>query len=309
MKNVVAMAGLLMFSVAASANSSGDNCVFPVDGIPGNSIVLAAGAYGGKDTAYQIDDSGHQATKMDVLVNKSNEPVLLLLGAYEPTIWSIGKSEDTNIAGVVVSGYHQQKILGLDQDVPVVNASRGNGCSYFYVGNDEIDNVKAASQRYFGRDLSEMHLAKNGLVQIGEKLSESEIVTNKEKTIESLIDTTAPLAGELGIKDALEKGLIRDFSYHEVEKFNAEIISGQRKTDGVKIYGGDSASIVPGFMRYVSSGYLVLKPFQIPAGLYGANAVTFFVPKGVQAPTGNPGHSTIIDLEQKKCLSGPMCGM
>jgi hypothetical protein len=35
-----------------------------------------------------------------------------------------------------------------------------------------------------------------------------------------------------------------------------------------------------------------------PADLYGAHSVTVIVPRGVPRPTGNPGHSRILDMNQ-----------
>ena len=59
---------------------------------------------------------------------------------------------------------------------------------------------------------------------------------------------------------------------------------------------------------YQDNGYVVLRPFQIPAGLYGGNSATFIVARGVPAPTGNPGHSRILDLDTGRC-SGLTCNM
>jgi hypothetical protein len=50
----------------------------------------------------------------------------------------------------------------------------------------------------------------------------------------------------------------------------------------------------------------VLKPMQFPAGLYGAHSATFFVPKGVPLPTGNAGHSAVLDFNTMNC-GGPLC--
>ncbi len=48
-------------------------------------VVLAAGAYAGRRLDIQIDQSGNQATQIDVMVNTGAKPVILLLGAYEPS--------------------------------------------------------------------------------------------------------------------------------------------------------------------------------------------------------------------------------
>jgi hypothetical protein len=51
----------------------------------------------------------------------------------------------------------------------------------------------------------------------------------------------------------------------------------------------------------------VLKAYTLPAGLYGANSATFFVPKGVPRPTGKLGHSTLYDFNTMSC-AGVGCG-
>src|SRR5207342_2739319 len=54
--------------------------------LPADFRLLAAGAYQGRDLGFQIDQSGHSATQIDVVVTSRDKPVALMLGAYEPTI-------------------------------------------------------------------------------------------------------------------------------------------------------------------------------------------------------------------------------
>lgn len=42
--------------------------------LPADFAVLAASEYGGRPTDFQIDQSGHEATRIDALVNSSNKP-------------------------------------------------------------------------------------------------------------------------------------------------------------------------------------------------------------------------------------------
>ncbi|SHM73065.1 hypothetical protein SAMN02787076_02048 [Rhizobacter sp. OV335] len=47
---------------------------------------------------------------------------------------------------------------------------------------------------------------------------------------------------------------------------------------------------------------------QFPEGLYGGNSAAFVVPVGTPAPTGNPGHITVHDLNKpSSTCQGPMC--
>ena len=50
---------------------------------------------------------------MDVVVNYSSKPVVLMLGAYEPTIWNIKWTPTTHIVALLVSGYRRQAVLAL----------------------------------------------------------------------------------------------------------------------------------------------------------------------------------------------------
>ena len=95
---------------AQSAQSKGTSagCGFGNLTIPEGLRVYAAGGSGGRELQFQIDQSGHEATQFDIAVNSPRQPVALLLGAYEPTIWNISWTEGTRIVAVLVSGYHRK---------------------------------------------------------------------------------------------------------------------------------------------------------------------------------------------------------
>ena len=59
--------------------------------------VFASGGYSGRTLDFQIDQSGHQATQFDVVVNSPTKPAVLMLGAYEPSIWNISWTPKTKI--------------------------------------------------------------------------------------------------------------------------------------------------------------------------------------------------------------------
>jgi len=48
-------------------------------------------------------------------------------------------------------------------------------------------------------------------------------------------------------------------------------------------------------------GYVVLKPFDLPAGLAGAAAPTFILPVGALRPGGPQGHGTFLPMENFQC--------
>ena len=99
-----------------------NNCKLEGIDFSDDMVVYAGGAYSGKKIKYQIDQSGHQATQFEVIVNSPNEPVALILGAYEPSIWNIAWTKGTYVEAVVVTGYHRQVVAGLSNDTPILNS-------------------------------------------------------------------------------------------------------------------------------------------------------------------------------------------
>jgi hypothetical protein len=281
-------------------------CAFADLKLPAEFSVFAAGAYSGKKTAIQIDQSGHEATRIDVAVNSPKKPVVLMLGAYEPTIWNIGWSRGTKVVAVLVSGYHRQAVAGLEKNTPMLNSSYDNRgtCGYFYVTSDNLGPLNPLARKLFGRAVDLVYPATNGKVVVGEPLGEGiSLVTSSETPPESFHDKSAPMAGPAGVEDAVSKGLLRKATVADAEAWAEAVAQNSPKRDVPPVAGADAAKRPrPAFYN----GYVVLKAFTYPAGLYGGNSVTFIIPKGVPKPDGNPGHSAVYDFNTLNC-QGALC--
>jgi uncharacterized protein YecT (DUF1311 family) len=299
----------------ASLSSYGDrqkireakaSCDFSGLELPKPFAIYAAGDYSGREINFQIDQSGHQATQMDVVVNSPKMPVVLMLGAYEPTIWNIKWSEATRIVAVVASGYHRQAIAGLDPAIPTLNSSYDNKgpCGYFYVGENDLGKINPMSRRFFGQAVDLVYLAKQGKLSVGEPLPPGvKLITSSATPPESFHDKAAPMAGPAGLEDAVKKGLLRKASKVDVDAWVNAVIASTPVLDVPSIAGvGRSKPQRPD----LHNAYVVLKTFTYPAGLYGGNLATFFIPKGIPLPTGNPGHSIVYDFNRLDCR-GPLC--
>jgi hypothetical protein len=276
-------------------------CGFPGLTLPKVYAIYAAGAYSGRETHFQIDQSGHQATQIDVAVNSKSKPVVLMLGAYEPTIWNIAWSKGTNILAVLVGGYHRQVVAGLPKNTPllIISYSNESPCGYFYVSPDELAQLNPISRRIFGRQVDMVFLAQKGMVVIGDPLyGDSRLVTSKDTPPDSFFDPNAPLAGEAGLEDALQKGLLRKATAQDAEAWVDALINANPKPDIPPIAG---KGILRPERPRLYNAYVVLKPFVYPAGLYGAHLATFFIPIGVPKPKGNPGHSAVYDFNTLQC--------
>lgn len=290
----------------SKAKSHPQPCNFPSSTLPSDFVVLGAGAHSGRQLGFQIDQSGHKATQIDLLVNSSKKPVILMLGAYEPTIWNVTWSTKTQIVGVVVSGYHRQAVAGLPPEVPILNSSHENNgaCGYFYVTQDNLGTLNPLSRKLFGRPVEMVYLAKNGTVSVGEEAFPGmKILSSPTVKPESFYDANAPIAGPAGLEDSVKKGLLRKATQEDAESWATEVAINTKKKDVPPISG---VGIPESKKLPIGTAYTVLKPFTYPAGLYGGNSAIFLIPKGVPMPKGDPGHSTVYDFNTLSC-QGVLC--
>lgn len=282
-------------------------CGFSELRLPSDYSVFAAGAYSGRKISFQIDQSGHEGTQIDVAVNSPSKPVVLMLGAYEPTIWNIGWSKGTQILAVLVSGYHRQALAGLEKTVARLNSSYDNRgpCGYFYVTDNNLSVLNTMAKRIFGRSVDMVFPAEKGRVVVGESLqADTKLVTSPETTPTSFYDKDAPLAGPAGLQDAVSKGLLRKATAADADAWADAVIQSSPQRDVPPVAGKG----IPKPPRPpIYNAYVVLKSFTYPAGLYGGNLATFIIPKGVPRPDGNPGHSAVYDFNTLNC-QGPLCG-
>jgi len=282
------------------------SCAFPDLTLPDDFAVFATGAYTGRTLDFQIDQSGHEATQIDVVVNSPNKPVILMLGAYEPTIWNLIRTENTRIAAVLASGYHRQAIAGLDDNVPkLISTYENRGpCGYFYVAEDELNKLNPLSRRIFGRPVDIVYPAEKGKASIGEPVAAgAKLISSPDTRVDSFRDMSAPLAGRAGLEDAVRKGILRVATAADAEAWANAVAQNAPETDVPPIAGQGRPRLSK---PYLHNAYVVLKSFVFPAGLYGANSATFFVLKGVPKPEGKPGHSSVYDFNSLTC-QGAMC--
>ncbi|MGQ0384112.1 MAG: lysozyme inhibitor LprI family protein [Gammaproteobacteria bacterium] len=293
-RTTVAVCFLISLAVAAPCGADQPpDCGFSGVAMPPDFAVLAGGEYSGRKLDVQIDQSGHQATRMDVVVNYRQKPLVLILGAYEPTIWNVRWSSGTRIVAVLIGGYHRQAVAGLPPSLPVRTRTHDgeSRCGYFYVSRDKQPAVNSISRAVFGRDVEAFFPADDGVLVLGETPAPGEHMYSSDAvTVESLVDR-GPLAGVAGLLDATRKGLIRPATVEDVQAWMQAVSAAGKATEPPHLF----------------NAYVVLKEFTFPAGLYGANMATIFVPKGAPLPRGTPGHSQIYDFNSLSCL-GPVCG-
>ena len=288
--------------MVATEPASTNGCAFPMlDAAKQPFKLYAAGAYSGRKLGFQIDQSGNEAGRIDVGVNRPGEAVALMLGSYDPTVWHVGWSRGTRIVAVLVGGYHRQVVTGLPRDVPVIVSTYDNkgSCGYFYVTADKASTLNPVARRAFGRGIDMLYPASQGSVLVG--AAAGGMLTDAAAQDDDAFRIRDDMAaGEAGLAYAVSRGWLREAMQSDADAWPAARAS-RRQADVPPIAGGGP----PGRMT-LHNAYVVLKPFRLPEGLYGAHSATFFVPKGVSRPTGNLGHSVLYDFNTLTC-AGTFC--
>lgn len=167
-----------------------DACTNFVERLPSDYVVYAAGGYRGRQQGTVSSTRGHSTGSFDVVANLPGRPVVLALGAYEPSIWNIRWSPSTKVVGVLVSGYHAQIVPGLPQEVPVLNISyeSKSPCGYFYLTRENAVEADASLQKILGRSAQRYMLAMDGRIDLGAAISVSSPSVQSNSKIERHID-------------------------------------------------------------------------------------------------------------------------
>lgn len=290
----------------ASIERDRAKCDFPNLKLPSSFAVHAARGSHGKPVDYQIDKSNSQATQIDVVVNSQKLPVVLMLGTYAPNIWNISWSQGTNILAVLASGYYRPALAGLPKQIPVFLISKKyqEVCNEIDVDFERPEQLEMLANRFFGRGVDEVHIDKRGTVSIGPTdFPASQLLTSPDNPPASFFDTTAPRTAYAGIKDAIEQGLLRKITEADIAPW-LDIIDSEEPPNKLRLASDQN---IENLLKHsIDSGYVVLSALVFPAGLYGGYSKTFFIPKGVPLPSGNRGHSTILDFNTMQCL-GSSC--
>jgi|GEM_PF-478699 len=259
--------------------------------LPQDYEIYAAGDYKGRPLDFTIDQSNSRAGAFEVAVHLPNRNVVLILGAYEPAIWTVKWSRDTHIVGVWLSGYHTQKITGLEAGTPLLSTSYSDGgaCAYFYIGGEGSQAMPRMVAQVLGRGPQTLVMASAGRINIGDTDRNSYYVQGDTESLDSFRDPSTPFAGDKGIDQLIREGKMRRARDGDLAAWQA--MNGVRSGTSVRFGMHDPRGGGELFRTYV-----VLRPMTFPADLYGGNSATFIVPRGIEHPGGNPGHSQVLDM-------------
>lgn len=299
-------------NITPSRKTMQSACAFNGVTFPDNMVVYASGAYSGRKTGKQIDDSGHTATQFDIIVNHTKAPVALILGAYEPSVWNIQKTPGTKISAVIVGGYHKQIVAGLDAQTPILmntHSDEKGPCGYFYLSKDKLSKLNPMSRQAFGKEVSLfIPPDANATAMIGDVEHDPKALQRaKQETIDGFFTAgNKKTAGPDGLRQAVQDGFLRPGTKEDADMWVEAVLAAEKKKappDIPAIAGTSQDELLRSRIRKIGGRnfYVVLKDFELPAGLYGAHSAEFLVPRGVNPPTGNPGHSSVYDMNSLNC--------
>jgi hypothetical protein len=262
-------------------------CGFENLTLPQDFYVYAGGGYSGSKQYIQIDQSGHEATEMNTFISIEDKPIVLILSAYEPTVWQIKYTKKTKIIAVYLSGHHRQIITGLPKTTLLLQSDYVSYCkSSHIVSEDRLKNLNSVSQELFNKNVDMVYFAKNGEITIGNRQDGNDYISYNAKSTKSFHDKTKPLAGPMGIKEATKQGILRPATKEDYKP----VYDYLRRNDPPVIGRNNTDTYMP------YNAYVIEKKFVLPAGLYGAHSVNLLLKRGVSFPEGELGHSCLFDL-------------
>lgn len=299
---------LAWFGARDEANAPKDACGLPIDLRDADFIVVASGAYRG--TALHVDGQSRQG--FSVLVPEPQRPVAILLSAYEAANWLIELPEHNRhlIKAIVATGYGPQHVRVQDASIPVATASYENedACYSGYFRAEELSKADAVSKRFFGRPVTMFYppvgegaVVFKGLAHVPDRPAPRS--TAQPSTVNPKATTRAPKlpASEAGLEQALRLGLIRPATEQDLLDFDAR----ERELHGTQLppvmQGLGEATDRPMQRTRFGQAYVILAPFEIPAGLYGGHSVNFLLPATVPYPWGDLGHSSLYNFADGTC--------
>lgn len=279
-----------------------------------NYQVLAASVYEGKSNLNLPSEyAGYHLVDVELILTK---PTILILTGYEQNVWNIRESTKGLLKEVLLSGYEAQKVI-LNGSQAKVFGGQSSKCNGSYYDEKEIDSLNAYSQNRIGKTVHALYLQQGqDTLQIDDRqikpLQEqlkTQLQSKKNHFVPAVSDDyymTLP-DGDAGMQKALELGLIRPATRRDAEEFDlANIRLSQNKTRvDQAVIVGQEAHLRHTF--YGHDGYVILKPFQFPAEMYGAHSATFYLAKGVPYPKGELSHSTLYNINDGTCR-GAGCG-
>lgn len=284
-----------------------DSCDIPVNLQNIDFQVLASGTYDGV--------SGQSGKEFFVNVASSTNPIVLLLSGYEMLTWNVQLPLNHQVKAIAITGYHRQRAIVSDPNVPVSIASydQNSPCFTELFRFDKLTKANQVSQRLYNKPISMFYPPTSaGAVTIAgiDTISPQvikDLIPSKRPTTPPIDGSEPPklIADTEGVQQAVSLGLLRVATERDVEKYLEayETFAAPRGSTFAlpPIYGGQKPLNSTQKVLRGNTGYIILRNMRLPEGMGGAHAVTFILPPGVPYPKGQLGHSILLNMNDGSC--------
>ena len=273
--------------------------------LPEDFRVYAVGTYSGlQPNDAQLGKSGNAVKENKVIVNTPERPIILVLMAYDPVVWKVKRTAQSNILAVIVGGYHTQALLGLPKSIPTLFATykEKGDCNAFYAykAGKSLDQAVARIKEITGRELDHL-LTKptHGKYIVGdeEAVDLTNLIVSEERKIEDYTEKPPFPSGQRGLDQLVRQNAIRPATHYDIEQWVEK---------ASKEYQKFNKELKVGHRMVVGRTYVILRDVQLPNGLFGGNSVAFLIPPGIPMPRGSKGHNAFYLVGSGTCL-GPSC--
>ena len=285
-------------------------CGFPGLTIPPEAKIYAVGGYrGGRNLGWKIGPSHHPAKLSQVVVNSPDEPVVLMLGAYEPTIWEVGWTEGTVILAALVAGHQTQGLSGLPPHVPTLVSSYYpdyGPCPPFHLSADpeQIKKADELALKVFQRRPDEYFKSADvQYVVVGRPLAAGQKAFMAKALVREDFELPGSgLTGRAALGAMLRAGLIRPATATEMNRWREKKAGQRRAVAQAEGRPEPSSADDYGLAGLNADNAFVIvdeRKFYCPEGL--AEPITVFLPAGLRVPQARLEPCRLFFLDNGTC--------
>jgi len=159
----------------------------------------------------------------------------------------------------------KQIVAGLNQQTPRKMSSDRESCA-FSVESRHRKHLDIISKVLFDQPINQIYGVEEPHIYIGRPIAETQYRQDEAQPAESFRLAGTPLIGEAGLQEAVEQGLIRRAIPDDWDRWVRMTRLPAQDTFPVQ-----SNRDMPRDL------YVILKPFRLPAGLYGAQSANFIL--------------------------------
>jgi hypothetical protein len=289
--------------------------------LPQDVVVYAVNSAGNLAGAgIAIDESGDEAGLIDVIVNAPGRHVALMLSSSSSAIWRLKWTSGTRILAIWASGSDRNVVTGIQKGMPLLMTWKNgpkSACGDFvwyaqnFVRSQELAKLAFGRevQRHFTHRGTALGIVLEGLNDgprkqfiVGDPMpAGAQLLSSSEILPESYRSAAGESTGKMGMRNLVARGVLRAARASDYQAWVDRWLSTK---DRPELTTDNKTKPAPD--ERLDSTYVVVKAMAFPPKLAGAHSATFLVPQGVPYPTGDPGHSTVMDFNTLKC-AGPAC--